>query len=81
VSEAVVFWDFVYSYTPNANWSHYRGSSNTVMNLAYADGHVATSSATALRSGDRAKRIVPLYPLGSDDYGSRLYRLGWNLEN
>ena len=81
VSEAVVFWDFVYSYTPNADWSHYRGSSNTVMNLAYADGHVATASATALRSGDRAKRIVPLYPLGGDDYGSRLYRLGWSLEN
>jgi prepilin-type N-terminal cleavage/methylation domain-containing protein/prepilin-type processing-associated H-X9-DG protein len=80
VSEAVVFWDFVYSYTPNADWSHYRGSPNTIMNLAYADGHVATASATALRSGDRAKGIVPLYPLGGDDYGSKLYKLGWEVE-
>ena len=80
LSDSVVFWDFVYSYTPNASWSHYRGSSNTVMNLAYADGHVGTASSKVLRSGDRAKGIVPLYPLGGDDYGSKLYRLGWELE-
>ena len=80
VSQAVVFWDFVYSYTPNADWSHNRGSSNTVMNLAYADGHVATASSKVLRSGDRAKGIVPLYPLASDDYGSKLYKLGWEVE-
>jgi len=79
VSEAVVFWDFCYAYTPNTNWSHYRGSSNTVMNLAYADGHVGTASATALRSGDRAKGISPLYPLGQDADTTRLYQLGWSL--
>ena len=80
VSQAVVFWDFVYSYTPNADWSHDRGSPNTVMNLAYADGHVATASSKVLRSGDRAQRIAPLYPLGGDDYGSKLYKLGWEVE-
>lgn len=50
------------------------------MNLAYADGHVATASSKVLRSGDRAKGIVPLYPLGGDDYGAKFYRLGWELE-
>jgi prepilin-type N-terminal cleavage/methylation domain-containing protein/prepilin-type processing-associated H-X9-DG protein len=62
------------------DWSHDRGSSNTVMNLAYADGHVATASSKVLRSGDRAKGIAPLYPLASDDYRAKLYRLGWEVE-
>jgi prepilin-type N-terminal cleavage/methylation domain-containing protein len=79
-SEAVLFWDFTYSYTPNAMWSHKRGSSNPAMNLAYADSHVGTASAQDLRSGDRSKGIAPLYPLGGNDYTARLYRLGWVLE-
>jgi prepilin-type processing-associated H-X9-DG protein len=79
-TEAVVFWDFSYTYTPNAIWSHYRGSSNPVINLAYADGHVGTASAKDLRSGDRASGVTPLYPLGGSDYTARLYRLGWVLE-
>lgn len=79
-TEAVVFWDFSYTYTPNAMWSHYRGSSNPVINLAYADGHVGTASAKELRSGDRANGVAPLYPLGGSDYTARLYRLGWVLE-
>jgi prepilin-type N-terminal cleavage/methylation domain-containing protein/prepilin-type processing-associated H-X9-DG protein len=79
-TEAVVFWDFSYTYTPNAIWSHYRGSSNPVINLAYADGHVGTASAKELRSGDRASGVTPLYPLGGSDYTARLYRLGWVLE-
>ena len=79
-TEAVVFWDFSYTYTPNAMWSHYRGSSNPVINLAYADGHVGTASAKELRSGDRASGVTPLYPLGGSDYTARLYRLGWVLE-
>lgn len=79
-SEAVVFWDFTYCYTPNADWSHNRGSSNPVINLAYADGHVGTATAQELRSGDRSRGISPLYPLGGSDYTARLYRLGWVLE-
>jgi prepilin-type N-terminal cleavage/methylation domain-containing protein/prepilin-type processing-associated H-X9-DG protein len=79
-TEAVVFWDFAYTYTPNDIWSHYRGSSNPVINLAYADGHVGTASAKELRSGDRANGVTPLYPLGGSDYTAKLYRLGWVLE-
>lgn len=79
-TEAVVFWDFAYTTTPNASWSHYRGSSNPVLNLAYADGHVATVSATDLRAGNRSQGIAPLYPLGGSDYTARLYQLGWKLE-
>jgi len=78
VSEAVVFFDYVYSYTPNATWSHYRGSSNTVMNLAYADGHVGTASATVLRNGINGQR--PLYQIeASENPQSKLYQLGWSL--
>jgi prepilin-type N-terminal cleavage/methylation domain-containing protein/prepilin-type processing-associated H-X9-DG protein len=76
-SEAVLFWDFAETTTPNADWSHHRGSSNPVLNIAYADGHVATVSAQELRSGDRSKGIVPRYPLGGSDYMAKLYRLGW----
>lgn len=79
-SDALLFWDFAYTTTPNADWSHHRGSSNPVLNLAYADGHVATVSAQDLRSGNRAQGIAPLYPLGGNDYTARLYRLGWVLE-
>ena len=79
-SDALLFWDFAYTTTPNADWSHYRGSSNPVLNLAYADGHVATVSATDLRAGSRSQGIAPLYPLGGSDYTARLYRLGWVLE-
>ena len=79
-SDALLFWDFAYTTTPNADWSHHRGSSNPVLNLAYADGHVATVSAQDLRSGNRAQGIPPLYPLGGNDYTARLYRLGWVLE-
>ena len=79
VSEAVVFFDYVYSDTPNTNWSHYRGSSNTVMNLAYADGHVGTASATVLRNGINGQR--PLYQMAqNEDPKSKLYQLGWSLE-
>ena len=76
-SEAVVFWDFSYSYTPDSMWSHQRGSSNPVINLAYADGHVGTANAKDLRSGNRAQGIVPRYPLGGSDYTAKLYKLGW----
>ena len=69
-----------YTTTPNADWSHYRGSTNPVLNLAYADGHVATVNATDLRAGNRSQGIAPLYPLGGSDYTARLYRLGWVLE-
>lgn len=79
-SDALLFWDFAYTTTPNASWSHYRGSSNPVLNLAYADGHVATVSATELRAGNRSQGIAPLYPLGGSDYTARLYQLGWKLE-
>ena len=79
-SEAVLFWDFTYTYTPNEMWSHYRGSSNPVINLAYADGHVGTAAAKELRAGDRSQRIAPLYPVGGSDYTARLYKLGWVLE-
>ena len=79
-SDALLFWDFAYTTTPNADWSHYRGSTNPVLNLAYADGHVATVSATDLRAGNRSSGIAPLYPLGGSDYTARLYRLGWGLE-
>ena len=79
VSEAVVFFDYVYSDTPNASWSHYRGSSNTVINLAYADGHVGTASATVLRNGINGRR--PLYQMEkNEDPESKLYQLGWSLE-
>ena len=79
VSEAVVFFDYVYSDTPNTNWSHYRGSSNTVMNLAYADGHVGTASATVLRNGINGQR--PLYQIEeSENPQSNLYQLGWSKE-
>ena len=79
-SDALLFWDFAYTTTPNADWSHYRGSSNPVLNLAYADGHVASVNATDLRAGNRSSGIAPLYPLGGSDYTARLYRLGWVLE-
>lgn len=79
-SDALLFWDFAYTTTPNASWSHYRGSSNPVLNLAYADGHVASVSATDLRAGSRSQGIAPLYPPGGSDYTARLYRLGWVLE-
>ena len=79
-SEAVLFWDFTYTYTPESMWSHYRGSSNPVINLAYADGHVGTAAAKDLRAGNRSQRIAPLYPKGGSDYTARLYKLGWVLE-
>ena len=79
-SDALLFWDFSFTTTPTAEWSHYRGSSNPVLNLAYADGHVASVNATDLRAGNRSSGIAPLYPLGGSDYTARLYRLGWVLE-
>jgi prepilin-type N-terminal cleavage/methylation domain-containing protein/prepilin-type processing-associated H-X9-DG protein len=79
-SDALLFWDFSETTTPNADWSHYRGSANPVLNLAYADGHVASVNATDLRAGNRSQGIAPLYPLGGSDYTARLYRLGWVLE-
>jgi prepilin-type N-terminal cleavage/methylation domain-containing protein/prepilin-type processing-associated H-X9-DG protein len=79
-SDALLFWDFSETTTPNADWSHYRGSANPVLNLAYADGHVASVNATVLRSGNRAQGIAPLYPEGGSDYDARLYRLGWVVE-
>jgi prepilin-type N-terminal cleavage/methylation domain-containing protein/prepilin-type processing-associated H-X9-DG protein len=76
-SEAVLFWDFTYNDTPDVEWSHYRGSANPLMNIAYADGHVASVGAKQLRLGDRSKGIAPLYPLGGSDYTAKLYKLGW----
>jgi len=79
-SDALLFWDISFTTTPTAEWSHYRGSSNPVLNLAYADGHVASVNATVLRSGNRAQGIAPLYPFGGRDDEAKLYRLGWVLE-
>jgi prepilin-type N-terminal cleavage/methylation domain-containing protein/prepilin-type processing-associated H-X9-DG protein len=79
-SDALLFWDISFTTTPTAEWSHYRGSSNPVLNLAYADGHVASVNATVLRVGNRAQRIAPLYPEGGVDRDAKLYQLGWVLE-
>jgi len=79
-SDALLFWDISFTTTPTAEWSHYRGSSNPVLNLAYADGHVASVNATVLRAGNRAQGIAPLYPFGGTDRYAKLYQLGWVLE-
>ena len=80
VSEAVVFFDFIYSSTPDLIWSHYRGSSNTVINVAYADGHVSTMRALDLRKADKANKKPALLGYGGDpdNWNADFYHLGWS---
>ena len=80
VSEAVVFFDFIHSSTPDLIWSHYRGSSNTVINVAYADGHVSTMRALDLRKADKANKKPALLGYGGDpdNWDANFYRLGWS---
>ena len=81
VSEAVVFFDFIHSSTQDLIQSHYRGGSKTVINVAYADGHVSTMRALDLRKADKANKKPALLGYGGDpdNWDANFYRLGWSI--